>query len=62
MLRFVLTFWVTILVLFTGACAHTSADTVSVSEPQTVGCWKFNGEIYVVVECPVEPTNSQSTP
>lgn len=54
MLRFVLTLWVMVLVLFTGACAHTSgvgAEKVPTQEKLSAG-WRYNGEIYVA--CPTE--------
>lgn len=65
MLRFVLTLWVMVPVLFTGACAHTSgvsAETVpSLDTPDAVhrraklaaGSWGYNGDIFTA--CLGEP-------
>lgn len=54
MLRFVLTLWVAVLFLFTGACAHTNgvgAEKAPTPEQLAAG-WRDNGEIFVA--CPTE--------
>lgn len=56
MLRFVLTLWVAVLFLFTGACAHTSrvsAEKVPTPEQLAAGSWGFNGDIFTA--CLGEP-------
>lgn len=65
MLRFVLTLWVMVLVLFMGACAHTSGvgaktvpsldtpDAVHRSAEVVAGSWGYNGDIFTV--CLGEP-------
>lgn len=58
MLRFVLTLWVTVLVLFLGACAHTNgagAETIpALEQPSSAtGSWGYNGDIFTV--CLGEP-------